>query len=168
MNKQLLMYIHSVFLLKTIESDNRECKYRRHFQGRERSRFQSKIFICHWESNCFITKVSLFVKKKKTFSSLFELIFLFHRQIKIYFSKKKKKKDILSLVQGFRHNSLQFHFEEEYLPQGLKWIKIKEGLNESKANVNGKADPFWKGSSSTVETLFLYPFRDTIRHNIAH
>lgn len=24
------------------------------------------------------------------------------------------------------------------------------------------------GSSSTAETLFLYPFRDTIRHNIAH
>lgn len=44
MNKQLLMYIHSVFLLKTIESDNRECKYRRHFQGRERNRDSNSRF----------------------------------------------------------------------------------------------------------------------------
>lgn len=120
-------------------------------RARTESRFQFKIFICHWESNCFITRKSRYFKKrkkKKIISSLFELIFL-----------------LSSFIQRFRCNSLRFHFSRRissifHRGNGLKL----EGLNESKANVNGKAE----GSSSTVETLFLYPFRDTIRHNIAH
>lgn len=151
MNKQLLMYIHSVFLLKTIESDNRECKYRRHFQGRERNRDSNSRFSFVIGNPIVLLPENLVTskkEKKKIISSLFELIFL-----------------LSSFIQRFRCNSLRFHFSRRissifHRGNGLKL----EGLNESKANVNGKAE----GSSSTVETLFLYPFRDTIRHNIAH
>lgn len=45
-NEQATTYVHTFGILieKTIESDNRECKYRRHFQGRERNRDSNSRF----------------------------------------------------------------------------------------------------------------------------
>lgn len=56
-NEQATTYVHTFLLKKTIESDNRECKYRRHFQGRTIAEIPIQDF--HWESNCFITRKSL-------------------------------------------------------------------------------------------------------------
>lgn len=73
MNKQLLMYIHSVFLLKTIESDNRECKYRRHFQGRERNRDSNSRFSFVIGNPIVLLPENLVILKKEKKNNLFSL-----------------------------------------------------------------------------------------------